>query len=257
MRIPITGGISTAGLTGTATLRYGSTVMTLSSSQTLVNGQGVFFDLTSDPSGQAYEILPATLFGTVNVINGSPTITFLYSQTLLTGQTMNFGTGAGVVYTLGTGGTGTTFSLTANFTGTSSGATSCTLEMTSNIFTISPAFNGINTSSATATSTAWLNLFALSGVAWVTGPNTFVMTSESTVFSTGLLTKRVNSTDEITIDPTLAEVCDQRHYRRQLLYVLRPHGRTTGMQSMGVRHAAHVGRLSPGHRRSDRRSNAG
>ena len=214
LRIPITGE-TPGSLAGTATVRHGSGTVVFSQSQALHSAQGIVFDGTSDPTGQAYEILPAVLFGTVSVSNGSGSITFSQSQTLLTGQTMTFSTGGGTVYTLGTGGTGTTFTITPNFGGTTSGTATTTLTLTSNTFTIAPVFNGNNSASATATTTGWLNLYGLAPIAWVTGPTTFVVTSTSTVFNTantGAHTKRVNSTSEITLDPTLPMVATKGNF---------------------------------------------
>ena len=265
--IPLSGG--GLGLSGTATVTASSSAVTFSVSQTLYTGQPLTF--SKDSSGQIYSvnsggtgtsfnitpnfggtssssstvIWPANILGTVNLTNGSATIVFSTSQKLAAGLSLVFSTdNCTAIYQIVTAGAGTSFTITPSYAGPSNASATANMPLpgtatvlqgsstivfsstqslirnqpllissdssyqayeitaagTGTTFTISPPFNGTNSSSAVVTPTGCLQLFGLSSLAWPTGPDTFAITCTSNPgVALGILNQTVPTTNEIPI----------------------------------------------------------
>ena len=208
---PMYGGTSSSTATaiwpgnilGHVAVTNGSATVAFSTSQKLPTGLSLVF--SSDNSGQVYQVvtggtgtsftispnyggtgaLSATanmpLAGTATVLRGSTTIVFSNTQSFLNNQPLLISSDSSYqAYKIVGASTGTTF-------------------------TISPPFNGANSSSAVVTPTGCLQCFGLSALAWPTGPTTFAITGTSDPgLAVGAITQTVPTSSEIPIGFTVA-----------------------------------------------------
>ena len=272
--IPLSGG--GIKLSGNVTVANGNPAVTFSVSHTFYTGQplifstdaaslpyqiylietggtGTGFTLTQNYGGtsssSATAISPYNITGHVALTNGSPTIVFSQSQKLPTGLSLVFSTdNSTAIYQIETGGTGTSFTLTANYEGTSNtqatanmplpgtatvlqGSTTIVFSSTQSLvngqpllissdssyqayqiqgagtgttFTITPPFNGANSSSAVVTLTGCLDMYLFQALAWPTGTNTFAVTASSNPGNAiGGLVQTIPTANEIPLNFTV------------------------------------------------------
>ena len=184
-KVAVTNGLDTITFASSVTLATGIQIWfaaddTGTAYTIQTGGTGTTFTLTSTYTGISSTSttinFSRVLNATVAVSGNSEAITFSSSVTLSTGQQLSFSAdSSNTVYTIASGGTGTTFALTSAYTGPNSAGTTANLVQTGTVFHFNPYYLGTNSTSATATLCAAIDTWLATSPVVVTGPTTFLV----------------------------------------------------------------------------------
>ena len=184
-KVAVTNGLDTITFASSVTLATGIQIWfaaddTGTAYTIQTGGTGTTFTLTSTYTGISSTSttinFSRVLNATVAVSGNSEAITFSSSVTLSTGQQLSFSAdSSNTVYTIASGGTGTTFALTSAYTGPNSAGTTAKLVQTGTVFHFNPYYLGTNSTSATATLCAAIDTWLATSPVVVTGPTTFLV----------------------------------------------------------------------------------
>lgn len=160
------GGTDSASIPGTLTVSTvtGTSTVTVTTSvaHQLVTGQHVFITGVGGITGVNNTTSASAASGTFSVTNGSASVTSSVSNAILTGSLVSFSPQAGTYYTASSV-SGTTITLTGNYTGTTNGAATATFE--------TPVWTVTSTGASTFTLNGATGSGSYTSGGTVTGPN--------------------------------------------------------------------------------------